>query len=159
MKREEAARGNEEADRQLIRVLSLRDAELAKKALREGANADLDDKAQGMSALRWAMALGSQEIAAALLEAGADPNRQGDRGLSPLHCAAMGENEEMLEMALQWGGDPSLPEIYGNSPLHLAVGRGGRKDRPDAAQARSPNGSADFARGDAADDGRADGEP
>ena len=67
---------------------------------------------------------GPLQLAQALLDAGADPNRFGTNGLAPIHEATAASNGEMLALFLLHGGNPNLPGTEdgtsGIRPLHVA---------------------------------------
>ena len=60
------------------------------------------------------------QAVAALLEAGADVNRQGLNGYSPLHGGVLGDRIEIVRMLLAAGADPTLPDRKGETPLDVA---------------------------------------
>ncbi len=64
----------------------------------------------GRSALGLALAYDKEESAAALLEAGADPNAFGKGGVPPLVEAYLSNNARMLTLLLLCGADPNAKD-------------------------------------------------
>jgi ankyrin repeat protein len=66
----------------------------------------------------------SVQVAALLLEYGADPNAQNDSGWTPLHfaCRIDARDEAMVGLLLCNGADPNIPDARGRTPLHYALG-------------------------------------
>ena len=102
----------------------------------------------GESPLEAATQMGRKDIAALLIDRGAEPDfyaycmlgdvaaagkllegspdlvsTQGVHGLSPLYFAAMGDNPEMVELLLQRGADVNAG-APGGAPIHAAAMRG-----------------------------------
>ena len=76
------------------------------------------------TALIIASAENHTEIARILLNAGADPNIQGDQGLTPLIIASDDNNIELVKMLLGKGAKPNLKEGVSNTALYYAIKRG-----------------------------------
>jgi uncharacterized protein len=72
------------------------------------------------------------ESAAALLEAGADPNAPGEGGFTPLHTAAQNGDVELVRLLLAHGADPGVTAADGRAPRDLA---------PPGAWPEEPNGA------------------
>lgn len=73
----------------------------------------------------WAAAAFSQrEVAACLLDAGADPNATNAVGHGPLHVAAMRGHAELVRMLLDAGACPEVPAQSGMTALSWAQLRG-----------------------------------
>jgi ankyrin repeat protein len=70
-------------------------------------------------ALHWAAENGLLDIAALLIEQGADPNETDQFGNTALHLALA--NPQMVELLLASGADVNAKNAMGNTPLHLAV--------------------------------------
>lgn len=64
------------------------------------------------------------ELAALVLEHGADPNARNDFGWTPLHfaCAIDGRDKTMVKLLLHNGADPNVTDSTGQMPLHYALG-------------------------------------
>jgi len=76
------------------------------------------------TALIIASAENHTEIAKILLNAGADPNIEGDQGLTPLIIASDDNNIELVEMLLEKGAKPNLTEGASHTALYYAIKRG-----------------------------------
>lgn len=63
-------------------------------------------------------------LAAALLEAGADPDVRQEGGCTPLHEAAYNGNVELIELLLEHGANPELPDDAGVTPARMARDQG-----------------------------------
>jgi ankyrin repeat protein len=70
-------------------------------------------------ALHWAAENGLTEIAALLIEQGADPNETDHFGNTALHLAL--NYPEMISLLLESGANVDAENAMGNTPLHLAV--------------------------------------
>jgi uncharacterized protein len=77
----------------------------------------------GYNALTGAVTSGHQEIAAWLLEKGADPNYRYGPGYSPLLAAAANGHLEIVKTLLQHGADLHAKTSDGKTALALAEGR------------------------------------
>jgi ankyrin repeat protein len=79
------------------------------------------------SPLHFAVWVSSPEIAALLLDGGADPNAQisapGETaaGLTPLRAAVLAHQKESVQLLLAHKADPNIPDGEGKTPLHRAV--------------------------------------
>jgi len=87
--------------------------------LRGGWQALRDEEGCGL--LHEAVAHGRSDVAAELLDRGADPNVQNKQGQTVLHYAAERGLVAIVKVALGKGADPSLVDKYGNSALWVAV--------------------------------------
>lgn len=65
------------------------------------------------------------EVAAALLEAGANPRARGYEGETPIHLAAQNENPALATLLLEAGADANARGSTGRTPLHEAATRNG----------------------------------
>lgn len=90
--------------------------------LRQGADVNAA-QGDGMTALHWAAELGRADMAARIIEAGADvavKTRVGD--YTPLHVAARGGHADVTRVLLEAGADPSARTSTGGTmPLHFAA--------------------------------------
>jgi hypothetical protein len=76
-------------------------------------------------ALGCAVLHGRADIAALLLEHGADPNeRSGSGEATPLWRAAEAGNADVVRALLASGADPNIPDITGKTPAEIARSRG-----------------------------------
>ena len=64
---------------------------------------------------------GGDDIAAKLIESGADVNAKCLNGKTPLHYAVERENESMIRLLLELGADMSAQDIARRAPLHTAI--------------------------------------
>ncbi len=86
--------------------------------------ADLERRSENRFArvrpLGTAVFSGDRESARLLLEAGADPNGQGEGGFTPLHSAAMNGDADLVRLLLSSGADAGLPLPDGRTAEHVA---------------------------------------
>jgi ankyrin repeat protein len=76
----------------------------------------------GMTALTEAAGRGDVESTRALLQAGADPNQRGRKGLTPLCCAtAVHGRPELMRLLVDSGADVNAADPKGLTPLMWAV--------------------------------------
>lgn len=74
------------------------------------------------TALLKAARFGALGAAAALLEAGADPNFVGAGGVTPLHAAALSPaGAPVIGLLLRRGANPNARDGEGETPLHYAA--------------------------------------
>lgn len=78
----------------------------------------------GYTPLHWSLIRTHWQIAAYLLDEGADPTLTGSDGATTLHCAANHDNAEIIVRLIARGVDPNVKNIWGNTPLALTVQRG-----------------------------------
>ena len=64
------------------------------------------------------------ELAALVLEYGADPNARNDMGWTPLHyaCQLDSRDEDMVALLIKYGADPNAADNRGLVPLDLIFG-------------------------------------
>jgi len=70
-------------------------------------------------ALHWAAENGLVDIAALLIDQGADPNETDHFGNTALHVAL--SYPDMVQLLLESGADVNAKNALGNTPLHLSV--------------------------------------
>ncbi|XP_048486319.1 protein phosphatase 1 regulatory subunit 12A [Plutella xylostella] len=91
-----------------------------------GARVDVADS-HGCTPLHYSAALGHADATAALLQHGADSQRQDRRGRSPAHTAAAKGQLETVRMLGARGANLWLRNSKGDLPLHEAVASGRRE--------------------------------
>ena len=80
--------------------------------------------AMRVMALHSAAAAQEREIVRMLLDNGADPNAQQERGFTALHAAAQHGDRELAELLLERGADPTLGKDDGETPADTAAAAG-----------------------------------
>ena len=63
---------------------------------------------------------GNKNTVEALLNGGADPNKEVDEGWTPLLCAVFEGHQDVVQMLLDKGAVPNKQDKYGTTPLLLA---------------------------------------
>ena len=81
---------------------------------------------RGATLLHIAVMERHADLAAMLMERGADPGAKRSKGRTPLHDAVSRRDASLLELLLDGGGEEALDEVdeEGLSALHLAAARG-----------------------------------
>ena len=77
--------------------------------------------ADGSTPLHCAAWKGHAEVAAVLLEAGADVNAHNQNshwGTTPLHAAAHGNRDAIVRLLIEHGADLQAKDLNGKTPLH-----------------------------------------
>lgn len=126
----------------LTRSAMAGDAERVRMLLAKGKGPDvstpafLTDRFKGWTPLMWALYYAHDEVAIALLDAGANPNHRGWYGETPLDITVLSWNHRsstpisdhevatMVRLLLAHGADPSLARGIGSTPLHSAANQG-----------------------------------
>ena len=96
-------------------ALQHRDVALLTALFQYGLPADRTDAAGNPLLVRAAMD-NQPELAAFLLQAGADPKKPGKDGLTALHVAAIAKQEPLLRVLLEGGCDPNQPFAHPVKP-------------------------------------------
>ncbi len=94
--------------------------ECVKLLLELGANVQMRETRKGLSALKFALARGYEDVARLLLDHGADPNETDNLNRTPLIFAAGQGNIELVRLLLELGADPNIKDGYGNAPITVA---------------------------------------
>ena len=93
--------------------------------LKNGADVKLAARnAQKVTALHAGASRGGAEIVKMLLEAGADPNVEQERGFVPLHSAAANGNVAVVELLLNHGARANAKADDGKTPVDMAAEQG-----------------------------------
>ena len=79
----------------------------------------LQDGRDGRVALHWACGNGHLECAKALLEAGADINKQSNQGSTPFMWAANNGRIEVVRELLKQGANKTLKNKYGHTAYDM----------------------------------------
>jgi len=109
------------AELQLIALDAARSGDSSTLApmIRVGLPVDLQDD-KGNTLLMLACYHGHLEMAGALLDCGADPDRPNLRGRTPLGFVAFKGNMEMVDLLLEAGANPNADQGGGATPLMFA---------------------------------------
>lgn len=75
----------------------------------------------GKTPLHFAVTFGHAEVAAVLVEHGADLNAADGTGMTPLHVAAMMCNKNAADWLAGRGADVNARDDFGDTPLHTAA--------------------------------------
>eukprot|EP00731_Ephydatia_muelleri_P030855 Em0022g369a len=76
---------------------------------------------RGNTALHLACSEGHDDIARALLQAGADPNARDAKGRCPAHVSAVRGNLELLKQLRRFGAVLDVRDDQGNTPMHFCA--------------------------------------
>lgn len=98
------------------------DMQLLLNALKEGANPNTIQNAQGDTPLIVATRAGSSAMVTTLLKNGADPSAKNKAGETALTSAILEDNSGVLEALLQNGAKPNEQNALGFTALALAAG-------------------------------------
>ena len=110
-------------DLSLIEALQRRDTEAAHTLLQAGIDVNVQ-RADGATALAWAVHWDDRESAARLLDAGADPGTANALGVTPLMLAATNRSAQMATLLLDAGADPRAARPNGETALMHAARAG-----------------------------------
>jgi RNA polymerase sigma factor (sigma-70 family) len=107
---------NAEGGTPLVRAVQTGDLRLVELILAAGASPGLACGCAGAESALWAASLfGEAEIAARLLEDGADPNAAAFGGVTPLIVAAQRQHHDVTERLLAAGADPAITDAGGRT--------------------------------------------
>ncbi len=108
-------------DQALAELARQRDMYAVEQLLAAGADPN-DMGALSTPALHWVIHYGDLDIAARMLQAGADPNlRSPATGVTPLSLALGGSDPALVSLLLESGADPNAQLTDGDTPLMLAA--------------------------------------
>ena len=93
-----------------------------------GAGADVNARSSGRVALHGASSIAANDVASALLDAGADLDASDESGRTALHRAVLARRDPVPIVSLLVGAGASVDAVDddGRTPLHLALDRGTR---------------------------------
>jgi len=113
-------------------ILAVKNGDLAgARSLVEEHEVDVDAaQPDGATALHWAAHLDDLEMAALLVESGADVGVRNDFGVMPLSLACTRGSARMIEILLEAGADPNASLVSGETALMTAA----RTGVPDAVR-------------------------
>ena len=107
---------NAEGGTPLVRAVQAGDLRLVELLLAAGASVGTACGCVGAESALWAAALfGETEIAARLLEAGADPDATAFAGTTPLIIAAQRRHHDITALLLAAGADPTVTDARGRT--------------------------------------------
>jgi ankyrin repeat protein len=107
----------------IVRACVMGDARAVRAAIRRGV--DPNGRFRRRTLLNWAAQEGRDAVMAALLAAGADPDRpDGDLRVRPLHTAAGAGHIRIVRRLLRAGANPNVRVKGMGTPLHLAASYG-----------------------------------
>lgn len=95
------------------------DVEAVRRHLDSGLDADARNPRNGATLLATAAVVGQSQVAAMLIDAGADVNEVNLDSTAPLHAAAFAGQPAMLALLLDSGADPNTMS-WGGTPLMAA---------------------------------------
>jgi ankyrin repeat protein len=81
-------------------------------------------RADGSSALAWAVYRDDSAMADMLLAAGADANAANDYGVTPLHLACANGNDDIVRSLLEAGAEPDRAKLTGETVLMTCAASG-----------------------------------
>lgn len=110
---------SEKSESPMRRLMRLSEARAARQAIADG-NVNVLDRAK-RSPLFYIVMHGELELAAELIDQGADPNIRDVNGEAPLHFAAREFRPEEAKLLLAHGAVVDLQDGHGNTPLSRAV--------------------------------------
>ena len=131
------------ADLPLLEAVQRQDREAVRTLLKEGVDVN-GSRADGATALAWAVHWDDQETVDLLIRAGADVDAANDLGITPLMLAARNGSAAMVEKLLRANAGPNVARSTGETALLLAA----RTGRPEVVRSLLAGGaSADIKMG------------
>jgi len=107
-------------DLRLVEAAINDDASAVRTLIQEKADVNAA-KADGTTALHWAVRADDSAMVASLLAAGADAKAQDRYGLTPVSLACSNANAVILKRLLDSGADPNSPDPQGTTALMIAA--------------------------------------
>jgi ankyrin repeat protein len=107
-------------DLRLVEAAINDDASAVRTLIQEKADVNAA-KADGTTALHWAVRADDSAMVASLLAAGADAKAQDRYGLTPVSLACSNANAVILKRLLDAGADPNSPDPQGTTALMIAA--------------------------------------
>ena len=111
------------ADLQLLEAVQRQDRAAVRTLLKEGVDVNVS-RADGATALAWAVHWDDQETADLLIRAGADVDAANELGVTPLMLAARNGSAAMIEKLLRAHAGPNVARSTGETALLLAARTG-----------------------------------
>ncbi|MFO0888670.1 MAG: acyltransferase family protein [Isosphaeraceae bacterium] len=104
-------------DGTLIAAVRLGDRAAVERRLQDGADVKAVDPGLGVPPLAWAALRGDRDIAALLIDRGADVNARSGDGSTPLQSAAFLGHADVAELLVERGADVRSRDNRGNGPI------------------------------------------
>ncbi|GET27099.1 acyltransferase family protein [Prolixibacter sp. NT017] len=105
----------------LHEAIVLGDMEAVQQHIASGSDLNIKESSGGSSPLMTAATFGRNEMAMALIEAGADVNFRNNNGSTPLHTAAFFCRTEIVKALLAHGADTSVKNNAGSTALESVL--------------------------------------
>lgn len=96
------------------------DVDAVRRHLDSGLDADARNPRNGATLLATAAVVGQSEVAAMLIDAGADVAKANLDSTAPLHAAAFAGQPDVVALLLDSGADPNATSCRGGTPLTAA---------------------------------------
>lgn len=110
-------------DLRLVNAAADRDGQAVRDLIAGGVDVN-SARADGVTALLWAVHWDDQALVELLVEAGADVNAAEDHGVTPLARAAENASAAMIDQLLTAGAEPNRAQDNGLTPLMIAARTG-----------------------------------
>ncbi len=112
-----------DSDLRLVNAAADQDKAAVRALLEQGVDVNAT-RADGATALLWAVHFNDTEMADLLMRAGAKVNAGDDHGVTPLALACENANVAMVEKLLAAGANPNAAQTSGLTPLMIAAHTG-----------------------------------